>query len=163
VAIRRGAQSRVILEVALYAVVEDPYAATNNQSVILESAPGEVQARPPFDCGRIEHAFIDLSTSGGQHTVRMERIAVDVISRPGLVSARAEENIKPFALFVDGHMRSAKANLHSEVRAHLPRILGVKFVVVEAIVANRRLGALLPVGELSGQPIAPILPPAAPA
>src|SRR5262249_57628231 len=68
----------------------------------------------------------------------------------------------PFALFVDGHMRSAKANLHSEVRAHLPRILGVKFVVVEAIVANRRLCAVLHVGELSDQQIAPIVPRAVP-
>src|SRR5262249_23317478 len=152
-AVRRGAQCRVILEVALHAVVEDSPAAADNQSVVLERAPGEVQAWPHFDGWRIEHAFLDLSTSGGEHTVRTERIAVDVISGSALVSARAEESIESLALKVGGQVRDAQTCLQSEVRAHLPRILGIELVVVEAIVANRRLCALLHVGELSDQQI----------
>src|SRR5262245_9250153 len=106
---------------------------------------------------RIEHSLIDLSTFGVEHAVRTEGIAVDVISGSGFVSARAEENIESFALLVDGHMRRAQTNLQSEVLAHLPRILGVEFVVVEAIVSDRRLCAVLHVSELSDQQVAPVV------
>src|SRR5262249_17911553 len=156
IAVRRGAQRGVILEVALDAVVVDSRAAADDQFIALKHVPGKAESRPQLEGGRIKHAFLYLSTGRREHAVRMERIAVDVITGAALISARAEYGVDPLALKVDAHVRYAQTRLQSEVRAHLPRILSVELVVVEAIVTDRRLCAMLHIGELSGQQIAPI-------